>query len=75
MVIYSVFPIRDGLANKSVFAEAPTAIDDDKICGLGLVAVRKSITFDIPIHELFHTHDYISTQIETTILEITISEI
>jgi hypothetical protein len=75
LVVYSVFPISDGLADEFAFAEAQTAIDDDKVCGLGLVAVRELITFDVPIHELFHTPDYSSTQIEAPILEITISEI
>jgi len=57
------------------FSEAPTAVDDDEICGLGLVGVRKLIRSDIPIHELFHTPDYSLIQIEATILEIMISEI
>ena len=57
------------------FDEATTAVDDDEICGLGLVGVRKLITFNVPIHELFHTPECSSIQIEATILEITISEI
>jgi hypothetical protein len=73
LVVDGVVPIRDGLADEFAFSEA-AAVDYDKVCRLGFVAVRQLIEFDVPINEVHHRSSTVSTQIELSILEIAISE-
>lgn len=52
MVVDGVVSITDGLTNEFTLSEASTAVDDDELGGLRLVAVRQVIEFALSINEL-----------------------
>ncbi len=74
LIVDSVVPISDGLANELTLTEATAAVDHDEIPRLGLIAVRELIEFDVSINEVLYTASRISDQVEFSISEITISK-